>query len=384
MRQRAITSLYALAFLFTIHFSISVYINSSFLGTILPTKFVGIVYTLGSLFTIVAFFGIPKILREAGDYKTTMRLLTLLLLSLVAIIIFKNPIIVVAAFIVNVVAVSLVYFNIDVILENFTTNKETGKVRGSFLTASNIAWVMAPLLASLILADTEIYRRVYIVAALLLLPTLYILRRNFKDFKDPTYRSISLLSAIKGLLVNKNLRLICLSMFILHFFFSWMVIYMPIYLHEYIGFNWREIGIMLSIALLPYVVLELPLGKLADTRWGEKEILSIGFAISALGAAGVFFIEGGDFFTWTAILVVTRIGASMVEIMSETYFFKVVDAAQIDVLSFFRMMRPFAYIVGPLSGTLLLLFVSYKTLFLILGAITLYGLRYSLALKDTK
>jgi hypothetical protein len=75
-----------------------------------------------------------------------------------------------------------------------------------------------------------------------------------------------------------------------------------------------------------------------------------------------------------------------VEIMCDVYFFKKVDNENANLISFYRMARPMAYIIGPLSGTFILgiLGLDMKYLFLILGFIMFFGLRYSLAIKDTK
>ena len=85
-----------------------------------------------------------------------------------------------------------------------------------------------------------------------------------------------------------------------------------------------------------------------------------------------------------AILFITRIGASMVEIMSETYFFKKIDSSQIQIISVFRTAKPFAYVIGPVVATALLYFVEFKFIFMVLGFLMFYGLRFSLALKDTR
>jgi hypothetical protein len=43
-----------------------------------------------------------------------------------------------------------------------------------------------------------------------------------------------------------------------------------------------------------------------------------------------------------------------------------------------------AYIIGPIIATILLTIFDIKGLFIALGLLMLYGLRYSLALVDTK
>jgi MFS family permease len=170
---------------------------------------------------------------------------------------------------------------------------------------------------------------------------------------------------------------------ILRIFYAGMVVYTPIYLHEYIGFAWSEIGVMFTIMLLPFVLLEYPLGKMADSRFGEKEILSAGFICMALFTAILSFVSLPSLILWTALLFMTRIGASAVEIMSETYFFKKIDWGDSNLLSFFRIVDPIAYIITPLVVSVLIYFFDFRWVFLALSVIVLFGLRYSLSIKDT-
>jgi MFS family permease len=183
---------------------------------------------------------------------------------------------------------------------------------------------------------------------------------------------------------NRDMKKIVMSMFLLQFFYAWMIIYMPIYLNQTVGFDWTTIGFMFAIMLVPFVILEAPLGRLADSRYGEKEMLSIGFIIMAIAVAAVAFFTDHNVIVWTAILFVSRVGAAITEVMTETYFFKKVDASNTHLISFARMTRPLAYVIGPVIATILLTIFDIKGLFIFLAFLMLYGLRYSLSLVDTK
>jgi MFS family permease len=163
-----------------------------------------------------------------------------------------------------------------------------------------------------------------------------------------------------------------------------MIIYTPVYLSKYIGFSWGEIGIMFTIMLLPFALFELPIGKLADKKYGEKEILTIGLVIMGLSTLMMSFVSVKSFLLWTVLLFITRTGASFVEITSDSFFFKQVNTANTDEISIYRTTRPLAFIIAPLIATLALQFVPYHYIFLIVGTIVILSTHWSLALKDTK
>ena len=135
--------------------------------------------------------------------------------------------------------------------------------------------------------------------------------------------------------------------------------------------------------LIPYLLFEFPAGLLADKKIGEKEILVTGFLIMAMATFLIPFITLPIFGLWAAILFITRIGASMVEISSESYFFKHVKAEDTGLISLFRMARPLSFILAPLIAIPVLYFTSYGGSFLILAILTFSGLLF-IPKKDTR
>ena len=78
-------------------------------------------------------------------------------------------------------------------------------------------------------------------------------------------------------------------------------------------------------------------------------------------------------------------GAATIEVMNESYFFKIVNEKNADEISFFRNAPSISYIIAPLLAfPILLLAPSFKYLFFVLGAVLLVGLFTILRLKDVK
>jgi uncharacterized membrane protein len=71
----------------------------------------------------------------------------------------------------------------------------------------------------------------------------------------------------------------------------------------------------------------------------------------------------------------------MIETTSEIYFFTHIREEDAYLLGVFRDMAPVAYIIAPLIGSLVFIFLPFKYLFIILAAIVLAGLYYVTRLK---
>jgi len=380
--KRIFYFIYFVGFLFSVHLALSAYINSTFMNVYAPERVVGILYTAGSLLAILGFVIIPELLSRFGNYRITLFLVGLNILFLLGLATFKTVWFLAPIFILKIAFIMFIYFNLDIFLESKSTDGETGSIRGKYMTAMNIAWVLSPMIAGFILTNGD-YWKIYLTSASIMTVVFILILSGLKKFKDPKYERVPFFKTLRYVWRNKNIYNIFMSGLLLRFFYSWMVIYTPIYLHEHIGFAWDQIGIIFTIMLLPFVLFELPIGKLADEKFGEKELLVLGFVIMAISSGVLSFVNGG-MLVWAAALFATRVGASIVEITSESYFFKQIDGDDANLLGFYRNTRPLAYVIAPVIASVFLSVFDYRYIFVALGAIMLIGAKYGLALKDTR
>jgi len=383
--------IYLLSFLISFHSALLLYVESSFAESILGKldidnieKFVGIIYSLAALVTLATFFNISKILRKLGNFKLAFLLFFLEALASFGLVFIQSPLFLIFLFIIHLIIIRLVFFNIDLFLECNSNDESTGTTRGILLTSSNSAYVIAPLIAGFILTNGDFWK-LFFVSGFIMIPAILLLYFQFRDHKDPVYDDVPFIKTLKEIWQRKNLYKIMMSNFLLCFFYSWMVVYTPIYLHTEIGLSLREIvGIIMPIALLPFMLFQFILGKIADEKLGEKEILTAGFIIAGLATISLSFVTSTNIIVWAFLLFVTRVGASFIEIMNETYFYKKIDGTDAHLMGCFKTLVPLAYLIGPLTATAFLMFFDYKYLFIALGFIMFLGLRYSLTLEDTK
>lgn len=384
-QNKQLVTVYISNILLSIHYYLLVYINSSFLNIWFTNSQVSSLYVIGSILNLLLIVNVSKILNKIGNYKLIVYAILTEIIAIAGLIVSTSKEAVAFYFIVHHVVVPIIIFSLDVFLENLYVNeKETGSIRGAYLTTSNITLVLAPLLVSFIITGDN-YKHVYIISLLLIIPLLSFIRRYFHNFTHLPVSHLKIKETISAYLKNKNILDILICNFILQIFYAFMIIYSPIYLNKYIGFNWDQIGLMFTIMLLPFVLFELPIGEISDKKYGEKEILTIGFIITGLSTILIAFLETKSFIIWTSILFLTRTGASFIEITTESYFFKQVKADQTDIISFFRINRPLAFIIAPTVATIMLELINYNYMFFVIGSLTIIvGSKYALALKDTK
>jgi len=383
LMQRRIWAVYAGGFLLAVHYASVAYVNSSLLSKFAGDSLVSLLYVGGSILSLILLGLAPFMLRKFGNIATLLLFVGLEIIAVFGMRSATLALLVFVLFLIHQAAESMLYFSLDVSLEHETQSEgSTGSKRGVFLTVQNIAWVLSPLALAALTKGAN-FGNAYLLSGIALIPLfiigLFILRRA----GDSRTHTAHLLPAIKSLRGNWDKARIIGTQFVLQFYFSWMIIYLPLLLNQDLGFGWDKIGIIFTIMLLPYLLFEFPTGLLADKKIGEKEFLIFGFLIMVVATAVIPLIESPTLWIWAGLLFITRIGASMVEIASETYFFRQVKDRDTGLISLFRMARPLSFILAPLIAIPVLYFTSYGTSFLILAVLTLSGLLF-IPKKDTR
>src|SRR3990167_9628257 len=343
----------------SIHYGTILYINSSLLSDFFAPGPVGILFVLGAIGNALLFLSAAKIVRKFGKHLLLFTSLVITLLSTIGLAVYTSAITIAVSFIVYTSFVSIVFYCLDIYLEEISSDTITGRIRGIYLTVIGLGIAVGPFLLSFLSTIQNAFRPIYLVAASLLALPLLLSIVSFKSKAPKEHRPYhhALTLPWRAWWHAKSIRHVTLARLALESFFAFMVAYAPIYLHLNLGFEWPELGIMFTIMLLPFIFLEWPAGEVADRFMGEKELMIIGFLITSIALLFMPFI-GKEFALWTIVLFFSRVGASLIETMTESYFFKHVDSRDTGLLSIFRLTRSVGSIGGVAVGVAALIFLS--------------------------
>ncbi len=380
-RKKISWPIYVASLFFSLHYAATLYVSSSYLENYFSTRGVSLLFILGALGNIILFLLSPYLLKHLGNRKFLFSLLALEIFSTIGLALGWSALSVAIFFVIRGSILMLIYYSLDIFLEEVTDNKNTGRIRGFYLTLMNLAISLAPLLVARFAVGNN-YQTLYWVSSFILLPPLLLSIFSFHNKNVHPKHTEKKSLPFRAFWKSKNIRHVALAAFALELFFAFMVIYTPIYLHQMLGFDWKEIGFAFTVMLLPFVILEWPVGRLADTKYGEKEIMSLGFFLSGISLLLMPFL-GKTILVWTAILFLSRVGASLIEVTTESYFFKHVDSRDTSFINIYRLVRPLSIVLVSILGPIVIYTFSFSSSFFVLALVVLYGLKQSLHLKDT-
>jgi cyanate permease len=343
---------------------------------------VGLFYFVSHAILLVLLLNLHKIIRNLG--KSNVFYFSILgSIIVTALLIFSEPSFLgIILLVLYIIFINLSWVALDVILESFSTDKMSGRIRGLHLTVINAGYLVGPFLSTRILQSFD-FRGIFIFLlifnSLILVVSLMGLRNVNHKF-DIRLGAIDLL---KKVFKKKDILKVYYLSFALDFFYALMVIYTSIYLLDQ-GISWDKIGIIFTIMLIPFVVLQYPVGFLADKKMGEKELLIMSLILMAVFTSAVYFTHSSKIWVWGLILLATRVGASMLEILRDSYFYKKIDGHDVDLINFFRTSAPIGYILATGISFPLLLFFPMKTVFILVSVVVVSALIPAFLLKDNK
>ncbi len=385
LRNKLLLVTYMMTFLFALHYAIPVYATSSYLHKYFNSSIVSAIYMVGSIMALIASINIARSVKKFHTYGFTFGVV---LAEIVIITIFghtQNIYLLPIFFITHFVLQVLLNISLNIFIENFTIHAKVGSVRGLFLAVFNLAVLISPFIGGTILKYYS-FATLYTVAACMLIPYLFFLHKYLKHMREPAYHQVDLFGAAKVAFKNKNLRAAVIGELVVSSFYATMVIYSPLYLTA-LGIPLTSyMMVVLPLALIPLVVLPYELGYLADKKFGEKEMLIIGLLILTVTTFLFVVISTTALWVWILLLFVSRIGASFVETMSFSYYFKKVGAEDPSLTALFINMQGMGMLLVGTVGVIVAPFLTDRPqlMFVILGCAILWSISYILPMKDTR
>jgi MFS family permease len=358
------------------------YVMSYYFRLASGTENVSLFYTVSYAIVLLVLLNMHKVVRKLGKSNVFYFSILAKIIAVTVLSVIKPSPLAIAFLMAYIVFDSLEWVSIDIILESFSQDKMSGRIRGVHLTVFNLGFLLGPFLSTRILEGFNfqgIFTCILILNCITFLMALVGLRSVNHRFDQ----KLKVIDVVKKVFRLKNVMRIYYISFVLEFFFALMVIYAPLYLLD-MGISWSQIGVIFTIMLVPFVLLQYPAGILADKKIGEKEMIIVSLVLMTLSTVGVYFIHSLSVLVWGIALFATRIGAALVEILRDSYFYKKIDGHDVDLINFFRTSMPVAYILSTALSAFILLFFSLKIAFILVALVVLSALYPAFRLEDNK
>ena len=325
-----------------------------------------------SVLAFVSFFVLVPLVeksRKSTIYSTALLFIGVLMLFLA---VNKNIVFFIFISIAITIFITLKITAFGIIVRDKSKKEKVSENEGVIYSFNNVAWVVGPLIAGLILIDFGM-PIVFVSASFLILLSFMLFKiSNIKDSNIPKKIDGNVFANLIKYFENKE-RIIS---YILGagVTFWWVLIYLytPLLMIER-GLPTSSIGIFLFAAATPLIVLEYPFSKIAG-KFGAKRLFALGYLIAVI-ASSMAFVFINQIYVALGFLVFGSVGLAMLEPTTEAYFFDLLKNKKEEN----RFYGPYntaietGLIFGKLAPAILLLFLPFKFIYVLFAAI-LFGL----------
>ena len=358
-----------------------IYVLSSYFSSVSGSDSVGGFYLVAYAIVLLCLFFLQPLIRRIGRSRILYLSLGIGICASAVLASAGATWLLLAAALALIVTTNITWVALDILLESFSQDKISGRIRGLYLTIMNAGLLAAPFL-SLQTLDHFDYPGIFLILVAGYTIVFIIALLGFRNDNRVFQEKLSFWTTMQKMFRERSLLGIYHVSFAMEFFYALMIVYTPIYLRS-LEYSWNEIGLIFTVMLLPFVLLQYPLGLLADRYYGEKEMLIGSIAIAAMATSVLPFLGAGNVVGWGVSLFMTRVGIAGIEILRDSYFYKQIDGNDMDVIAFFRTARPLANIIAAALSLLVLLVFPLRSVFFIVSFVLIFSLIEACRLKDS-
>lgn len=380
--EKKINNINTISFVMGLSTANLAYITSSYLKISIGTDKIGLFYFSAYFIILLILLNLHKIVRKFGKSNTFFTFLCFKITALLTLIMIPangfSPLVLIA-FLVSGGAAAVC---LDIILESFSTNGKSGRIRGMHLMILNTGFIFGPIVSTQILANFN-YQIAFSLSFFLEILILAMAWLSLDHINHETREDLKIIDIAKKIFKRRNVLRIYYISVTLEFFYALMIVYSPIYLRD-LGMSWGNIGLAFTVMLMPFVFLPYLIGYLADKRLGEKEMLIFAIFFITAGTIAVYLTDSVNVLVWALVLLSTRIGAAMIDTLRDSYFYKKINGDDIDLIDFFRTAVSVGYISATVLSFVLLIFFPTRAIFILLAIVTFSALYPAFRLVDNK
>lgn len=381
-KEKKLELLSLISFIFGFANALLLYVTSDYFSKSLGSYNISSFYFVAYVVALAGLLNLHKLVRVIGKANTFFLFFIAQIMCLAGLVFVKPSFVGIVILMSYIIANYFAWVVLDIIIEKYSEDKKSGQIRGLHLMIMNAGVLIGPFFSTSLLSMFD-FKGLFISTLFLNMVMLAISFVGLKDIKGKFRGHLTVKDVGMKVFTNKDVLNVYMISLALEAFYALMIIYVPLYLLS-LGLSWQQLGIAFTVMLIPFVVIEYPIGRLADKKFGEKEMIIMGLILIMFSTASIFFVHSSSVAVWSFILLMTRMGAATVEVLRDSYFYKKIDGRDVDLISFFRTTRSVAYLFAMGASAMMLAVLPMKFVFLLVSFSMLCGLYPAIRLVDNK
>lgn len=353
----------------------AVYMNS-FVQNIAVVGFISAFLTLVSF---LSFFFIVPVVEKSSKSKLFSLTLILFGISYAFFAINKNfYIFIILATIISVL-INLRITCLGIIIRDKSSERQLSRNEGLNYVFLNLSWLIGPLIAGYF-SEKYNFNFIFLLSAIFIfIAFLFFKMSNIKDVNIKKKIDKNILKNFSDFFKNRDRTLAYIIGGGVNLWWVLIYLFIPLFIIEN-GLEIQWVGYFLFAVAIPLVLFEYYFAKLAG-KIGFKKIFRIGFFIPFFLSLLCFFI--GNIYMILFLLSLASIGLAMLGATTEAYFFDNIKGKQeLRFYGPYNTAIDVNHFMGKIITSLILLFLPFKSIFLLYSLFMLIMLLFSFKVKN--
>jgi MFS family permease len=259
----------------------------------------------------------------------------------------------------------------------YTEKRAKGKETGFFSDMNDFASALSPILGGLV-SILSFFLPFYLLS-LTSLAAFVVVSLYLKETPKPEKASLkvqitTLLRYMRNSRFVKTVFLIVVFYALINVYYSFLSVFL-----NGEGIPIPLIGVILTVALLPAVALEVPMGNVID-RHGIRKTLAIAASMTVL--TGVLMPFSSNLFYTLAIVTAFTLSYTMIFIALYSRMSDIMGEGKTAMTGAIATFKDLGYTLGPLIAGTLMEFTSIRNTFLVTGVSFVLLIPVALLLRD--
>jgi MFS family permease len=259
----------------------------------------------------------------------------------------------------------------------FTEKAVKGKETSFFSDMNDLASAVSPIIGG-VLAALAFFAPFYLLSLTSFFAFIIVsvrLKESPKMHGTPLKRQMSKLAAyLRDSKFRKTVLLIVIFYALVNVYYSFLSVFL-----NGRGVSIQLIGVILTVALIPAVILEVPIGHLID-KHGIRKTLSAAVLLTTISA--LMIPISGDVYSMSVAIIGFTVSYTAIFIALYSRMFDSMRKDKVVITGAIATFKDLGYTVGPLLAGILISVVGIGSTFLITGGAFVLLLPIALSLRD--
>ena len=259
----------------------------------------------------------------------------------------------------------------------YTDKTEKGKETGFFSDMNDLASALSPIVGGFV-SILSFFLPFYVLSLTSFI-AFAVVTILLKEVPKPEKASLKLqIAKLSGYMHDKRFQKTVLLIIIFYALINIYYSFFSVFLNDE-GISIPLIGVILTVALLPAVSLEVPMGHLMDSH-GVRKMLALAVVLTALTA--LLIPLSSNFYYTIVVVTAFTVSYTMIFIALYSRMSDIMRKDKVAMTGAIATFKDLGYTIGPLLAGILIGVISIRDTFFVAGGAFIILLPVALLLHD--